>query len=486
MLKVENLIGGYSSTPVIKDVSFKVEKGTMLGILGPNGCGKSTLLKLISGIITPTTGSVFIDQVNQNHYSAKELAKKMTVLPQLHGSSFSNTVRDTVSIGRYPHQKGFFSSWSNTDEEAVVGAMNQTGVTSFEHIFIENLSGGERQRVFIAQALAQKSDLLLLDEPTNHLDIAHQQQLLDMIRKEVVDQGLTVVSVFHDINLASLYCDRILLIDSGVVRAFGEPHEVLLESEIMDVYHAKVASHAHPIQPKPQITLLPEIPNDEMYNKVTINNIKKCNEYVMLKTDFPLRVLSSAVHNAGLGWYSILLNRTVQQNYHIEQVKEEYLQYIMNEGLSPTNTVGMMTAVDTQDAVIKSYDASFGTVFVIVTAGVGNAIDVSKAYTRDDQQYIGTINTWIIINGNLSDEAFVQGMMTATEAKTKALQHEKVYDTISNTIATGTPTDSLLIAATQQGKLMQYAGPITEVGKVIGRGVFEAISEAIQNSRKGE
>ncbi|RKJ62960.1 ABC transporter ATP-binding protein, partial [Butyricicoccus sp. 1XD8-22] len=266
MLKVENLTGGYSLTPIIKDVSFKVEKGTMLGILGPNGCGKSTLLKLISGIITPTTGSVFIDQVNQNHYSAKELAKKMTVLPQLHGSSFSNTVRDTVSIGRYPHQKGFFSSWSNTDEEAVVGAMNQTGVTPFEHIFIENLSGGERQRVFIAQALAQKSDLLLLDEPTNHLDIAHQQQLLDMIRKEVVDQGLTVVSVFHDINLASLYCDRILLMDSGVVRAFGEPHEVLLEGDIMDVYHAKVASHAHPVQPKPQITLLPEIQNDEINN----------------------------------------------------------------------------------------------------------------------------------------------------------------------------------------------------------------------------
>lgn len=108
MLKVENLTGGYSSTPVIKDVSFKVEKGTMLGILGPNGCGKSTLLKLISGIMTPTKGAVFIDQINQNHYSAKELAKKMTVLPQLHGSSFSNTVRDTVSLGRYPHQKGFF------------------------------------------------------------------------------------------------------------------------------------------------------------------------------------------------------------------------------------------------------------------------------------------------------------------------------------------------------------------------------------------
>lgn len=129
---------------------------------------------------------------------------------------------------------------------------------------------------------------------------------------------------------------------------------------------------------------------------------------------------------------------------------------------------------------MKEYLAPFGSLIVIVTAGIGGAIDVSHAYERTAYQTIGTINTWVIINGKLSEEAFVQGMMTATEAKSKALQTEKVMDKLSNTIATGTPTDSLLVAATQQGEFMQYAGPLTEVGKMIGKGVYEATVEAIQ------
>lgn len=225
MLKVNNVSCGYNGTPILKNISFSVEKGKFLGILGPNGCGKTTLLKVISGLLNPAAGKVIIDEVNLKDYSSRQLAKKMTVLPQLHATAFSSTVRETVSIGRYPHQSGFFSSWSKEDEQAVVQAMEQTGVKKFENTFLEYLSGGEQQRVFIAQALAQSSDLLLLDEPTNHLDIAHQKQILDMIRKEVTENGLTVVSVFHDINLASLYCDELLLMENGTVRAFGEPQD---------------------------------------------------------------------------------------------------------------------------------------------------------------------------------------------------------------------------------------------------------------------
>lgn len=486
MLKVNHISGGYGSNPILSNISFQVEKGKFLGILGPNGCGKSTLLKIISGIMNPTTGAVYIDGEEIKNYSSRQLAKKMTVLPQLHANAFSNTVRDTVSLGRYPHQSGFFSSWSEQDEKAVVEAMEQTGVKKFESSYLEYLSGGEQQRVFIAQALAQSTDLLLLDEPTNHLDIAHQKQILDMIRKEVTDNGLTVVSVFHDINLASLYCDELLLIEKGKVRAYGEPHEVLIDELIMDVYDARISLQAHPEQPKLQMTILPDVKEVIEEKIITASHIKLKDEYVELKSHFPLRVLSSAVHNAGLGWYANFVNRTVQQDYDIFNVKKEFLQYLMREGFSPTNTVGMMTAVDTKQAVIKQYDTIFGEVFVIVTAGIGSAIDVSKAYQREIPLHAGTINIWVIINGKLSDEAFVQAMMTATEAKAKALQHENVYDFITNTIATGTPTDSMLIAATQQGEMMQYGGPITEVGKVIGRGVFEATVEAIKNYTKGE
>ncbi|MDN4492080.1 adenosylcobinamide amidohydrolase [Ureibacillus aquaedulcis] len=486
MLNVQHISGGYGNTPLLSDISFHVEKGKMVGILGPNGCGKSTLLKVISGIMSPTFGSVIIDGKDINHYSTRELARKMTILPQLHATAFSSTVRETVSIGRYPHQSGFFSSWGAEDERAVKKAMQQTGVEKYEDHYLEFLSGGEQQRVFIAQALAQASSLLLLDEPTNHLDIAHQKQILDMIRREVTKNKLTVVSVFHDINLASLYCDEILLMENGKVKAFGAPHEVLLEEQIEDVYRTRISIKAHPEQPKPQMTILPDVDEHSEEKIITINHLNIREEYIEFKSSFPLRVLSSSVHNAGLGWYANFINRTVQPDYDIDHVHEEYYQYLVHEGFSPTNTVGMMTAVDTKKAVIKKYEMPYGEVFVVVTAGVGNAIDVSQSYKRKYGDRVGTINTWVIINGKLSDEAFVQAMMTATESKSKALQHEEVYDCISDTLATGTPTDSLLIAATQQGKFMQYGGPITEVGQVIGRGVFEATVEAIQTYRKGD
>ena len=485
MLKVHNISGGYGALPILSNISFQVEKGKMVGILGPNGCGKSTLLKIISGIMSPALGKVIIDGKGIDDYSSRELARKMTILPQLHATAFSSTVRDTVSIGRYPHQSGFFSSWGAEDERAVKKAMQQTDIEKYENHYLEFLSGGEQQRVFIAQALAQASSLLLLDEPTNHLDIAHQKQILDMIRKEVTNSNLTVVSVFHDINLASLYCDEILLMEKGKVRAFGAPHEVLLEEKIRDVYDTRISIQAHPEQPKPQMTILPDL--QEAFEKViTVEHLKINEEYVEFKSPFPLRVLSSAVHNAGMGWFANFINRTVAPDYEIDNVKEEYLQYLVNEDLSPTNTVGMMTAVDAKKAVVKKYGMQAGEIIVVVTAGVGNAIDVSQSYKRNDFFHVGTINTWVLINGKLSDEAFVQAMMTATEAKSKALQHEEVYDSVSKTIATGTPTDSLLIAATQAGELMQYGGPITEVGQVIGKGVFEATVEAIQSYRKGD
>ncbi|WP_016837279.1 MULTISPECIES: adenosylcobinamide amidohydrolase [Ureibacillus] len=480
MLKVEQISGGYHQTPIVRDISFLVNKGEFLGILGPNGCGKSTLIKMISGILKPTSGKVLIDGIPIEKLNPRQLAKKMTVLPQMQSNTFSTTVRETVEIGRYPHQSGFFSSWSEEDEEAVIKAMELTDVLKYQDTNLEFLSGGERQRVFIAQALAQSSELLLLDEPTNHLDIAHQKQILDMIRKEVTEHGLTVVSVFHDINLASLYCDHLLLMEAGSVKAYGEPHEVIIEQQIMDVYEARISTQAHPEQPKPQMAILPDFEEQRKEKSVSLSNIQKGEDYIAFIAEFPLKVLSSAVHNAGLGWYATFINRTVPQEYDIENVKTEFLQYIIEKGFSPTNTVGMMTAVDTKKAVMKEYLAPFGSLIVIVTAGIGGAIDVSHAYERTAYQTIGTINTWVIINGKLSEEAFVQGMMTATEAKSKALQTEKVMDKLSNTIATGTPTDSLLVAATQQGEFMQYAGPLTEVGKMIGKGVYEATVEAIQ------
>ncbi len=481
MIVVEHLSGGYEDVPIVKDISFTVEKGRILGILGPNGSGKSTLLKVMSGILPAVEGTISIDGQSILSYNARALAKKMAVLPQLHANAFSNSVREAISLGRYPHQSGFFSSWSEQDEQAVQHAMLQTGIKRYEHTPMEFLSGGEQQRVFVAQALAQTAEILLLDEPTNHLDIAHQRQILDMVRKEAVECGLTVVMVLHDMNLASLYCDELLLMESGQMRAFGAPHEVLIASQIEEIYQARVATYAHPEIPKPQITMMPAASDYQQRAVIKKEHFIITEHFIQLQSEIPIKTVSSAVHNPGIGWHNCLLNRSVPSDYVISDVKREVNEFLQRGHFSPTNTVVMLTAVPTALVAINEISAPFGSVIVAVTAGVGNAVDVSRVHERQDKPYIGTINTWVIINGCLSEEAFFQAMMTATEAKTKAMQSENIRDERSGTIATGTATDSLLIAATQKGKEMLYGGPITEVGKMIAKGVFETTVQAIRN-----
>ncbi|TWT27615.1 adenosylcobinamide amidohydrolase [Planomicrobium sp. CPCC 101110] len=484
MLRITGLTGGYGEKKIVSDISFHVEKGSMLGILGPNGSGKSTLMKLISGVLPAKSGKVEIDGQPISGFSAKELARKMAVLPQLHAHAFEHTVRETVSLGRYPHQSGWFASWSEADEAAVVEAMGLMNIQQYENTLIDRMSGGEQQRVFVAQALAQDASILLLDEPTNHLDINHQKELLDTIKKQAIEKELTVVSIFHDINLASMYCDGLLLLDGGQIKRMGEPHEVVREQDIEAVYKTRVSNHPHPELPKPQITLLPGITRPAAQALITAADFAVSADHVLYQSPIPLKTVSSAVINAGAGWYRTFMNRHVDNTYECDDSTQEMAKFIEQEGFKPTDTVGMMTAVRTEDAIVKEYQGPFGSVVIAVTAGVGNAVDVSKALDREVK--VGTINTWIFINGDLSDEAFIQAMITATEAKSKALHHEAVMDPLTNTIATGTSTDSCLVAATQQGEHLPYAGPVTELGKLIGAGVFECTVEAIRLYREAK
>ena len=185
-----------------------------------------------------------------------------------------------------------------------------------------------------------------------------------------------------------------------------------------------------------------------------------------------------------MGWYRTFVNRHVDREYNVEDVQVEMATYLERHEFSLTETVGMMTAVMTEHVEIEEYEGEFGTVLIAVTAGIGNAVDVSATLTRDEKPRIGTINTWVIINGELPDEAFIQAMMTATEAKAKALQIEEVIDPLTGTIATGTSTDSILVAATQQGEKLPYAGPITPLGKLIAHGVYDCTVRAVQAYKK--
>lgn len=485
MLEVSGLSGGYYHKPVLDSISFHVNKGEIFGILGPNGSGKTTLLNMLSGVLAYQAGTIHIKGKELVDYSVKQLAQVIAVLPQHAALAFSYTVKETVSLGRYAHQKGWFHSWSDEDEQIVQKVMKQTGVEEFSDYYFEELSGGERQRVLLAQALAQEPEILFLDEPTNHLDLSYQKGLLDLMKKMVTEQQLTVISIFHDLNLAGLYCDHLLLLEQGRIKANDIPNEVLKQKQIQQVYQTTIAKHPHPTIPRPQMFIVPEQLEAEN-EQIEINEtyITVLDEMITLAAPITLRTMSSGVTGSGTGWHQTFVNRHVSHQYHHEDHLAEMTAYLRTHGFEPSETVGMMTAVYVDTVASRFLQGDEFSLFVVVTAGVGNAVDASLAERHSSAPRPGTINTWIFVNGHLAEEAFIHAIVTATEAKVKALHELDVKDTVTDTLATGTSTDSILIAATQRGILLPYAGTITPLGKLIARGVYDCTVEALENSRQ--
>ncbi|WP_209122532.1 adenosylcobinamide amidohydrolase [Alkalihalobacillus sp. BA299] len=485
ILQVKNAKGGYGNINILNDVSFSVEKGEIFGILGPNGSGKTTLLKMISGLIPVQSGEILLQNKSISAYGSKELARWMAVLPQQSDTSFSYTVEAVVHLGRYPHQKGWFQVANSKDNQMVEETMKLTGVYQFKDLPLHSLSGGERQRVMLARSLAQEPQLLLLDEPTNHLDISYQMSLLDSLKQWSKEKGLTVITILHDLNMASLYCDRILLLDNGKVCSLDCPAHVMNEKKLQDVYQAKVGRREHPSVPSPLITLQPKQSTSTERPLINRFKIEKTPDLIKITSPIPLKTYSSAVVGAGFGWNTTFLNRHVHKDYNCDCVEEEYKQYLNHLGIDCEGSVGMMTAAVLEDAADRTYANEAFIIFVVVTAGVSNAVDASKAYLQKNTLHsVGTINTWIFIEGNLTDAAFVQTVMTATEAKTKALFDEGIKDPKTHTLATGTSTDSIMVAASQTGIEQPYAGTITLLGKSIARAVYEATSEAIKRNKE--
>ncbi|AZB42675.1 ATP-binding cassette domain-containing protein [Bacillus sp. FJAT-42376] len=478
MIEVQLVSGGYEKKNVLNGVSFSVSKGEFFGILGPNGSGKTTLMKILSGIHPASKGEVRIKDRPVGSYQTKELAKVMAVLPQLTHTAFDMTVKEAVSIGRYPHQARILPRWTTEDEQLVHLAMEDTGVAEFAHRSIQDLSGGEQQRVFLAQALAQDPDILLLDEPTNHLDLAFQQSLLSRLKGWTKNRNLTIVSIFHDLNMASLYCDRVLLLDKGNVSGIGTPYDALQEPSLKEVYKAGIKRHYHPSHESPQVILdSPAEQGREL--EITESMLAIRPEYITLKAPFPLKTISSAVVHAGIGWYTTFLNRHVGVNDPCGDPQLDLIRFIQSKGFDPNETVGMMTAVMLEDASVKMTEGDGFSILTVVTAGTGNAADASCG-SAGLSVSPGTINTWVFVNGICSDEAFLQAVITATEAKTRALADCLIQDPVTKTIATGTTTDSVLIAATQQGRKLAYAGTATDLGRAIGKSVYECTSESIK------
>jgi len=253
MLEVKDLSAGYGGSTskncgVIKDccvikncadvicnINFKAEKGESLCILGPNGSGKSTLLKSIARIID-YRGCVLMNGEDIKTLSRKELAKKIALLTQSVQVFFPYTVYETVSMGRYAHTQGFLKNLSAADKAIIEDILKKLDIWDSKDCMIDELSGGELQRVFLARTLAQNPDLILLDEPSNHLDLKHQIELLKFLKEWVKENDKTLISVFHDLNLARLFGDKAVVLNNGTLAASGKTEDVLNSGILNDVY----------------------------------------------------------------------------------------------------------------------------------------------------------------------------------------------------------------------------------------------------------
>lgn len=255
LLRIRNLVGGYGKEVVIKDVSFDIKRGEFLGIIGPNGSGKSTLLRLMSRVLSPQKGEVLFDKRDIFQMRLKELCQKVAFVPQDTLISFSFSVWEIVLLGRIPHMHRFQLE-TKRDFEIAKNSLSLTDSLHLTDKQIDQLSAGERQRVIIAKALAQEPILLFLDEPTSHLDIGHQIEILDLLRRLNRKDKLTVVMVLHDLNLASEYCDRLILLNEGKIFKEGAPDEVLTYQNIETVYRTIVVVKRNPISSKPYIVLV--------------------------------------------------------------------------------------------------------------------------------------------------------------------------------------------------------------------------------------
>jgi iron complex transport system ATP-binding protein len=256
MIQVRHACKTFYGEPVLKDVSFTVNKQEWFGIIGPNGSGKTTLIKLISGVENLDSGTVLLEGTPVRDIPRRRLAQRLAVLQQEALPPVGFTVREVIEMGRYP-----FQNWLGREAEDTGGLIDsiiaKLDLQKLANKTLDTISGGERQRVALGKVMAQKPRILLLDEPTTYLDIGYQMQMLNYIRAWQREDGLTVVAVLHDLNLASLFCDRLMVLAQGSIVRTGTPAEIVNDELIYRVYGTRPIILQHPEKEVPQILLKP-------------------------------------------------------------------------------------------------------------------------------------------------------------------------------------------------------------------------------------
>ena len=300
MLELQDVRAGYGEQEVLRGVSFSAGQGEFAALIGSNGAGKSTLLRCICGLLPLKEGSIRICGRDTGRISAKERARLVAVVPQSYVVEYAFTVEDVVSMGRYPYHS-FGRRETPEDVRAVRQAMEVTNTLEFRSRLYNELSGGEKQRVILARALAQQPEILLLDEPTSALDLHHQTEVMELITRLNREQGLTVLVVLHDVNMASRYCGRMILLREGRVAADGSPSEVVTKKNMERLYQMKLLIRENPLYGKPEITPVRVLREEQTDHPLRIHVICGADGAVKLLEELEERgyLLSAGVVNEG-------------------------------------------------------------------------------------------------------------------------------------------------------------------------------------------
>ncbi|MDQ0820960.1 iron complex transport system ATP-binding protein [Arthrobacter sp. V4I6] len=251
-LRAENLSLGYDGPDIIRNLSLTIPDARVTSIIGPNGCGKSTLLRGLGRLLAPRSGQVLLDGVPLARESTRQIATRISVLPQTPTAPSGLTVADLVSRGRHPRQK-WYQQYSPADQSVVEDALQATDIAGLADTPLEDLSGGQRQRAWISMTLAQETGILLLDEPTTYLDLAHQVDVLELVRLLNRRHRRTIVMVLHDISLAARYSDHIVAMKDGRILAQGTPADVVTPGLLRDVFGLDAHVVSEPTEGRPHV-----------------------------------------------------------------------------------------------------------------------------------------------------------------------------------------------------------------------------------------
>lgn len=256
-IDIRGLSHAFNEQPVMRSLDFSIEAGVFFMILGPNGAGKTTLMKSISGLLSPESGDIRVFDRSLSNYRKKELARLVAFVPQGLHQEFPFSAAEVVMMGRAPYQNALGIE-REVDLETVDQAMRFTGVAHLADRRLDQLSGGEQQRVLIARAICQQPKILLLDEPTASLDLSQQVRIMDLLDQLKTDRNVTTVMVSHDVNLAALYGERLLLLKAGEIVRQGQADAVLSAQVLEDVYECPVIIDQSPLGGEPRITAVPK------------------------------------------------------------------------------------------------------------------------------------------------------------------------------------------------------------------------------------